>query len=154
MRRHLPMLLCLIVVLASAVPADRASAQMSSCYGWCEPCTFHEGDQVFYDPAFGNVIPDGAACGFQCWWNEGYCDYNPTFAKRVESLGRLVASGQTEHVARLLESFKGAAYVNVGRQAIQVVGCRGRVIAHYPLTVHQLAFLSPAPRRYEVTLGW
>jgi hypothetical protein len=151
-------------LFAGAFGADRADAQIvtNDCY-YCVSCTINgqPGHRVLNVrvPANGTTvgltIPEPNECGPGPCSNPQDPDVNHQRCVRpaqtafnLTSLTEAVKSGDMAQVAALMRQGGEIVEVNTARQALQVVGCDGAIVAHLPLTQAQLTQLAaPAPAR-------
>jgi len=150
-------------LLASAFGADRAEAQIvtNDCY-YCIPCSLNGtiGHRVLNIrvPANGTTvgltIPEPYECGPGPCSNPQDPEVNHQRCVRpaqrgfsLSSLTEAVKSGDMAQLAVLMEQGGEIVEVNTARQALQVVGCDGAIVAHLPLTRAQLTQLAAPSAR-------
>lgn len=150
-------------LFASVFGADRAEAQIvtNDCY-YCVSCTINgqPGHRVLSArvPANGTTvgltIPEPVECGPGPCSNPQDPDVNHQRCVRprqtafsLTSLTEAVKAGDMARVAVLMQQGGEIVEVNTARQALQVVGCDGAIVAHLPLTQAQLTQVAAPPAR-------
>jgi len=163
MRNHiLTRTITLAAILGAAGAVTPRSAQAQDCLA-CEDCTTEDmqpGHRTFNRaPTLSEYGVEDEVHGCLA---EGPCSA-PTDVTICKEPGQSLASIQAmtraadrQDGAKLAMLVKGAGRsveVNVGRGALQVMGCNGTVVAHIPLSAAQLATLART-RQNEVVAAW
>lgn len=104
----------------------------------CEFFTHHK------NPLVGRADDGFLAPHQECIAPE-YCEGgHPTcsgFALDMDETTERVLGGSGEVIARLLREHANEMLLNVDRQAVQILGCRGELRAHIPLQSAQMEYL-------------
>ena len=119
-----------------------------ACAVVCDQCDpVNKPDEIriiVVGPYEGNIV---GQYDYDCHELEGGCEgrapCNPFFDDAAEAqLLEALQDGDTDDIRSAINRIGYTATVNVARQAVQVTGCRGDIIAHLPLTAAQVSALS------------
>jgi hypothetical protein len=125
---------------ASGVPTQFEWSVDPECRG-CDVCGAGEGFHVLYESGIRDAAPGDDHVG-DCWstgtcdeWHPPLCEMTSAAASELQALWDGLATGiQVGELARRVDDLGELVHVDQDRQALQVVGCEGKIVAHIPLS--------------------
>ncbi len=125
---------------------DLALPFIRGCNG-CDACNWPTWHHTNFVPPMADYSPPQHACQMGDCLEHGICgglEPDPAESAVVSTLEALrlaLLSGDPEELASVFVEVSPRATLNRARKAVQVTGCSGQVVAHFPLTEGQYAAL-------------
>lgn len=130
--------LCLAAVGSSMAGASRAENPLA-CSGECSICP-HNGHRV--DIATGKLTGNhGCTQPSECPYIHIECPPERRSTEEIEQFVARVREADGPALLELINSAAGTAYFYREREAVQVTGCEGQLVANVPLVPEQVSAL-------------